>query len=127
MEHDDEVILIVQPDSRHLRAVRLLAADAGGRAGLDASQVDDLRIAVDELFQAILEHADERVVLRVVRLGRRVVIRASARARDRAEPPRLGNVAELIVDAVCDGYSLDRDGNKVSFMVTKRAHRMVSA
>ena len=127
MENDDEIILLVQPDAGHLRAVRLVAADAGGRAGLDASEVDDLRIAVDELFQVMLEHVDERVVLRVVRLGRRVVIRGSARARDRSEAPRLGNVAELIVDAVCDEYSLDRDDDKVSFMVTKRAQRMVSA
>ena len=127
MENDDEVILLVQPDSQHLRAVRLLAADAGGRAGLDVSEVDDLRIAVDELFQALLEHAEERIVLRVVRLGRRVVIRGSARTRQRGEAPQLGNVAELIVDAVCDGYSLERDDDKVSFMVTKRAQRMVPA
>lgn len=112
--------LVVPSRPCHLRAIRLVATEAGGRAGLDASELDDLRIAVDELCYALMEVSDERLLFRVVVGGRRVVARGPAQRRRGAPAPSLANVSELIVDAVSDHYALDETGDRVSFVVVKR-------
>lgn len=105
----------------------MVAADAGGRAGLDASEVDDLRIAVDELVQVLMGCTDDRILLRVSCLGSRVIIQGSTRGdNNRADDARLGIVSELIVDAVSDHYTLDQADGRISFVVSKRARHTVT-
>lgn len=127
MEDEDEVCLLVPPRSCHLRAVRLVAAEAGGRAGLDVSELDDLRIAVDELCYALMAASDRRLLLRVIVEQGRVIVRGSGFLRPGARPPALPTVSELIVDAVSDHYALDHDGDKLSFVVVKHGARTVNA
>ncbi len=119
VENDGEVYLVVAPDARHLRALRLVAADAGGRAGFDVSEVDDLRIAVDELCQAMMGATEHRIVVRIVVHGQNVVVRASARRRSTDPVPRLSNISELIVDAVSDEYRFEHSDSEISFLVSK--------
>ena len=122
MEDDkDEVCLLVPPRSEHLRAVRLVAAEAGGRAGFDSAALDDLRIAVDELCCTLMDATDQRLLLRLVVRDEHVIVRGSARKRRGAASPRLANVSELIVDAVTDHYALAVDGDQMSFVVMKHA------
>jgi anti-sigma regulatory factor (Ser/Thr protein kinase) len=127
--HEDhgEIYLVVPADARNLRALRLVAADAGGRAGLDASEVDDLRIAVDELCQTVMDATHHRLVVRIVVHGSQVIVRASARRRANDPAPRLSTISELIVDAVTEHYRLDHSDTEVSFVVTKTAGRMGAA
>lgn len=125
VEDDGEIFLVVPPDARNLRALRLVAADAAGRAGLDASEVDDLRIAVDELCQAMMDTTEHRLVVRILVHGPRVIVRGAARRRAFDPCPRLSTISELIVDAVTDQYSLEHSESEMSFMVTKTAGRMV--
>ena len=122
MDTDDEVYLLVPPEPRHLRSIRLVAADAGARAGLDSSQINDLKIAVDELCHAIMNETDDRILVRVVVHGRHILVWGSVPA-DHETPrvPRLHNAAELIVDAATDYYALDHKSGKLSFVVTKQA------
>ena len=127
MEDDDEVCLLVPPRSCHLRAVRLVAAEAGGRAGLDVSQLDDLRIAVDELCYTLMAVTDQRLLVRVVVDDGRVVVRGTSFLRPGTPAPSLPNVSELIVDAVTDHYAFDHDGDKLSFVVVKQGARTVTA
>jgi hypothetical protein len=127
VEDEDEVCLLVPPRSGHLRAVRLVAAEAGRRAGLDVSELDDLRIAVDELCYTLMGATDQRLLVRVVAHDGRVIVRGSAPRRSGAAAPRLPNVSELIVDAVSDHYAFDQDGDKMSFVVVKQAGRTVKA
>ena len=115
--------MVVAPDARHLRALRLVAADAGGRAGFDVSEVDDLRIAVDELSHAMMEATEYRMVIRVVVHGSSVVVRGSARRRSNDPAPRLSNISELIVDAVSDQYRFEHTESEISFVVSKTASR----
>lgn len=124
---DNEVCLLVPPRSCHIRAVRLVAAEAGGRAGLDVSELDDLRIAVDELCYTLMAATDQRLLVRVVVDDGRVVVRGSGLLRAGITPPALPNVSELIVDAVSDHYAFDHVGDKLSFVVVKRGGRTVSA
>lgn len=121
MERNDECFLVVPPDPRYLRSVRLVTADAGWRAGLSVSEIDDLRMAVGELTQALTEASRHRVAFRIVVDRGRVLVRASAR-RGRKDPvPRLTKVPALIVDAVTDCHELGHSPSEMWFVVAKTA------
>ena len=120
--------LDVPADVRCLRAVRLMAVDAGARAGLDCDEVDDLRLAVDELCFAVVRtvHAEvesgERVVVRF-RIGeRRVSVHGVARlGTDRVELG-LSRFAASILATVCDHFEyFDADSEVVRFALVKTA------
>jgi len=51
---DGRVTLVVPAEAEYLRLARLAAADAGSRAGFDYEEIDDLRIAVNELCHLLI-------------------------------------------------------------------------
>ncbi len=51
--------------SEHLRTLRLVSSSLAAGLGLDVDQLDDLRIAIDELCSMLIEHAPPGVVLRL--------------------------------------------------------------
>ncbi len=57
----EDVWLTVPPYSEYLRTVRLVAADAAVRAGLDYDEVEDFRIAVDELCHLLMSSTDHEI------------------------------------------------------------------
>src|SRR5262245_38272780 len=59
----DDLHLSVPAAPEFLRAVRMVAADAAARAGLDVDEVEDFRIAVDELTYAAMTATDHSVRL----------------------------------------------------------------
>jgi len=121
VENGDEVVLAVSPRSCHRRIIRLVVAEAGGRAGFDISELDDLCSAVDELSQALLDVTDQELRLRVGVHGRCVVVRGFGHRSPGAPGPRLPAAAELMVDAVSDRYSLDEVAAELSFVMVKQA------
>jgi hypothetical protein len=117
----DEVHLLVPPFSSHLRAVRLLAADAAMRAGLDVAETDDLRIAVDELCHALMTATDHRIHISIAAENNRVVARGSARSRgDGQHELKLPSISSTIVEAVADSHVLQSEDDKVMFVVVKQ-------
>src|SRR5207249_10267860 len=58
-----ELRLRVPPSVDHLRTVRLVAADAGERAGFDHDEICDLRIAVSELCDAVMRSTEAPIKL----------------------------------------------------------------
>jgi anti-sigma regulatory factor (Ser/Thr protein kinase) len=118
--HDGEVHLVVPPRSIYLRAVRLVAADAAGRAQLDCEETEDFRLAVDELCHAIMSATDHSVVVTVNVEDGAVVARGSARRRADAPPLKLNKLTERLLLALADTVSLDESADQVSFVVTKR-------
>lgn len=126
MEHDDEVYLVVSPRAQYLRTVRLVASDAGRRAGLSVSEIDDLRIAVDELAQSLMDVTDRRLVIRVIVNGSQVIVRGTARRRRSDPPPKLAGVPALIVDAVSDYHQLSHSNSEMWFLLSKTATAAVA-
>ena len=63
-EHPVEIRLIIPGSPDFLRLARLAAADAGSRAGLTFDEIEDLRIAVDELCHSVMraDGSDERIL-----------------------------------------------------------------
>ena len=59
MDHEPgRVELLLPPDSRYMRLARLMASGVASTCGLPLEEVEDFRIAVDELCAALIEVGD---------------------------------------------------------------------
>ena len=69
-EHNEERIeLVLPPDKRLVRVARLVASGVATTVGFDVEEVEDLRIAVDELCTALVEGGDGGALLLGFDLG----------------------------------------------------------
>ena len=95
-----------------LRLVRLAAADSGARADLSLEDVEDLKIAVDELTYALMGDeptGEATLTLRYTVSPGRVEIEGTGSPT--TEPLRLSDLSSNIVSAVVDEYDVtDADG-----------------
>ncbi len=104
-----------------LRLARLTAADAGARAGFSVEDVDNLRIAVDELaYPLASDGCAAEVTMRIRLTPGFVEISAERELGPHEEPPVLGDLARTILDAVIDSYELQRNGSRHGFRLVKR-------
>jgi serine/threonine-protein kinase RsbW len=101
-----EIRLEIPAAPEYLRLARLAVADVGARAGWSYEDIDDLRIAVDELCYAIGAGAEHgRLTLTYQVSGPSVEVRgAGADTTPLAAP---GELARAIIAAVVDEFDLD--------------------
>jgi hypothetical protein len=111
--------LVIPPYSAYLRAVRLLAADAAARSGLDCEETEDFRLAVDELCQAAMTATDHVVFISFESSPSGVVARGAARARE-GHAMQLPELSATIVTALSDHYEFEANGVDLGFVVTRR-------
>jgi serine/threonine-protein kinase RsbW len=114
--------LLVPVGGEHLRAARLVAADAGERAGFDCDATDDLRIAVDELCHSLMRLTDHPIVLAFWVDDGKVTIEGTAVPRS-AEVPRLPALAETILRGTTDFFELVEHDGAVQFLLVKTRER----
>jgi hypothetical protein len=125
-ESTDTVHLIVPPSSEYLRTARLVAADAAVRAGLDCEEIEDFRIAVDELCHLVMSGTDHFVELWVVSVDSRVIAHGHARNRPGAEPRTPGELSALILESTADYYDVETTDDEINFAVVKQARRVMA-
>lgn len=132
MEHDvldafdspgDRVHLVVPPSSTFLRTVRLVAADAAVRAGCDVGEVEDFRIAIDELSHLLMAATDHDVHITMTTFDGHVVGRGATPTRSRKASHELDEISAMIVAATADHFSIDARRDELVFEVVKRARR----
>ncbi len=116
----ESVQLTLPPYSEYLRTVRLVAADAAVRAGLDVDEVEDFRIAVDELCHLLMTNTDHLVTVGFGVRGACVLARGSARAREQVRVQELPPLPLAIVRSVADYFETSVDGEELTFSVMKR-------
>ena len=117
---DGRVSLTVPARPEYLRLVRLAAADTGARAELSIEEVDDLRIAVDELSYALIgdDPRDDLLTLRYVASPGVVEIEGSCATPD--APLEVSDLSKTIIAAVVDDHEIfDRDSTR-RFRLVKR-------
>ena len=119
----DDVHLVIPASSDFLRALRLVAADAGARAGLDVAEIEDFRIAVDELSHAVMTATDHHLHVTFRTDQGKVVARGSARSRGGGVPPSMTDLSTTIVAGVCDWFELTDVKSQIVFVVVKQARR----
>ena len=116
----DKVDLVVPPSSDFLRTIRLVAADTAVRAGCDLDEVEDFRIAIDELSHLLMTATDHTVHLTLAHVDGHVVGRGVARDRGGSVPIELDEVSSMIVSATTDGHRIERRDGSISFEVAKQ-------
>jgi serine/threonine-protein kinase RsbW len=119
-----EVRLIVPAAPEYLRLVRLTAAGLASRMGFTFDEVEDLRIAVDELCFLLLGHGDiEHDLSRVMELRYSAgpdSIGIEGHTELAGAPPEPSELSMQILGALVDEHEVDGQGSKVRFRLLKR-------
>lgn len=113
--------LRIPADRRLLRMARVTAAAMAADLPFTIQDVEDLRVAVDELSAALIEGCAPNQTLDLdfeVDDGDLLV---SGRVVGAGAPTRLHPVASDLLALVADGHQLDADGEDRVFSFTKRA------
>lgn len=122
-ERADGLIELVLPaDTRLVRVARLVASGVATTAGFDVDEVEDLRIAVDELCTALVEGGDGSPLLLGFDLGDgEVSVVGSTKSSGSAafEPDRLA-LSRQILAVVVDDHDLNADHGQISVRLRKR-------
>jgi hypothetical protein len=114
-----EIQLAIPGAPEFLRLARLAAADAGSRVGLSFDQLEDLRIAVDELGFTITGGEPDCTLTLVFHLDPSA-IRVEGTCPDQGGSFEPTELARTIVAAVVDEYELGVVDGQRRFVVTKR-------
>ena len=115
----EEVRLRIPPYSEYLRAVRLVAADAAVRGGLDCDEVEDFRIAVDELAHLLMRSTDHEIEFAFGVVGRSVVARGVAYRRHGTHLMQMDELSRKILDSVAQWVKTSEQGSEIGFSVMK--------
>jgi serine/threonine-protein kinase RsbW len=111
------VVVTMPADASFVRLARLAAADAGSRAGFTIEEIDDLRIAVDELCIQVMG-GPGTVSLSLATSPGLVEIEGSG-------PPASDNdfsdIARAIVAAVADEHSVSTEDGIRRFRLRKHS------
>ena len=117
----EDVWLTVPPFSEYLRTVRLVAADAAVRAGLDYDEVEDFRIAVDELCHLLMSSTDREIAVSFGVVGRCVLARGTTMRRPGSPLAPLNELSRTIIQSVADHHELTDSDDALGFAVMKEA------
>jgi hypothetical protein len=116
LQEGHDVHLLVPARAEHLRAIRLVAADTAGRAGLDYEQTDDLRIAIDELCHCLMRVVEGPLSLTFAGANGVVTIEGSAPLRAGCTSI-LGPLSQAILQSVTEFFEIIETPPDVQFML----------
>ena len=124
MPRQDEVRLTVPATPEYLRLARVTATGLASRLGFTYDQVEDLRLAIDELCFALIGSKGK---LGTVSLHYAVasdgleVVGTGEFEDDIADGPHLNDFSQQILRALVDEYGVARDDEgRPSFRLVKR-------
>lgn len=119
---DDVVTLKIPASTERVRLARTLVATLGDEAGFDFDEVEDLRIAVDELCFLLLDQQATGEIMLVGRTSRGQLVIEGSCSIDGDGSGSLGAIPELtgqILATVIDDYEVGADGGSARFRFTK--------
>jgi len=118
----DEVQLVMPADPEFLRLARVTAMGLASRLSFTIDEIDDLRIAIDELvFGLIGAHGRPgTVTMRYSLREAELEVRGTGNFDDGASAPGLTELSQLILDAVSDEHELRNDDVEPTFRLLKR-------
>jgi serine/threonine-protein kinase RsbW len=116
------IVLELPADTQHLRLARLVAAGVAAPAGLGVDDVDDLRIAVDELCATLIEAGTSGPLrLTFAFADGQVEVTGRVRAqRTLDHGDRRMVLSNEILSVVADEHELATEGDHLTFRLLKR-------
>jgi serine/threonine-protein kinase RsbW len=119
----EEVRLTMPATPQLLRVARLTAAGLAGRLGFSVDEIEDVKIAVDELCFALVGSKGRPGSLTLTyRLGNHALIIDGEGVFTSVvgESPAPSELSAQILAAVVDEHEFTRDGNTMRFRLVKR-------
>ena len=124
MATSDEVRLTVPARPEFLRLARVTAAGLASRLGFSFDEVEDLRLAIDELCYGMTgaEGRDGTVQVRYLLRADRLVVEGEAHISDFGDPDhsRLSELSEVILGALVDDHEFSDGADGPRFRLVKR-------
>ena len=109
----------IPADPAYVRIARLAAGDMGGRAGFSVDELDDVRLAVDEVCATLISAGGPVLELRMQAHDRALIIEGRlADARTVTAPSEL---SEMLLRALVDSCEFTSSDGGVSFEMSKLA------
>jgi serine/threonine-protein kinase RsbW len=121
-----DVRLVVPAAPEYLRLVRLTAAGLASRLGFTFDEVEDLRIAVDELCFHLLGEADDEIpsddprTMDLVYSAGADFITITGRTGLSGPVPEPSELSEQILDALVDEHEVTGDDGMITFRLKKQ-------
>lgn len=110
---DDHFEVIVPLRTRYASTVRMIAASLGAEAGFTVDEIDDVRLALDEVFSLLAErHVGDRVRTTFRLDGRQLI--ASFTLESGPVDVQPDELAANILRSVVDDYEFTADGVTLS-------------
>lgn len=118
----DEVQLVMPADPEFLRLARVTAMGLASRLQFTIDEIDDLRIAIDELVFGLIgtKGRPGQVTMRYALLETGLEVWGTGSFEDGVPTTGLTELSELILDAVADEHELTVDGDRPTFRLLKR-------
>ena len=125
MTTQDEVRLAVPATPEFLRLARVTASGLASRLGFTYDEVEDLRLAIDELCFVLIGSRGRvgRVDLRYAIVPGALEVEGLGTFEDDETDPMLASFSKQILAALVDEYAVYRDGDgRSGFRLLKRRH-----
>jgi serine/threonine-protein kinase RsbW len=120
----EEVRLTMPATPQLLRVARLTAAALASRLGFSFDEIEDVKIAVDELCFALVgskgRDGNLTIVYRLREKHLEISGEGSFAADGREQTPVLGELSAQILAAVVDEHDVSGDGDTMWFRLVKR-------
>lgn len=119
------VTLDIPASTEHVQLARLVASGIAGRLEFDLDEIEDLRIAVDELCVLLLEHG----AVDSLRLAYEVVdtttllVRGAAHVDGATGPLEISRLTAQILDTVADSHELGVDADGAVFFSLRKTRQ----
>lgn len=120
----DEVRLVMPADPEFLRLARVTAMGLASRLSFSFDEIEDLRIAIDELCFALMGNHGRPGTVELVYTVRDTELEVEGvGAFGGGSSPGLSELSELILDAVTDSREVALNGDEPRFRMTKQRGR----
>ncbi|HEX5614338.1 MAG TPA: hypothetical protein VFZ83_04225 [Acidimicrobiia bacterium] len=121
----DAVTLVIPASTEHVQLARLVASGIAGRLAFDLDEIEDLRIAVDELCVLLLEHgASESLSLAYEVVDEAtLLVRGTARVDAGTAPPEISLLTAQILSTVADAHDLGVDGDGTAYFTLRKTRQ----
>jgi serine/threonine-protein kinase RsbW len=121
MEDAGRIELSLPPNSRYMRLARLMASGVATTCGLPLEEVEDFRIAVDELCATLMEIGTGEPVRLAFLMGDDTLVvegRTASASDGSVDEDRL-SLSRQILDVVTDGHRLSQVDGQTAFTARK--------
>jgi hypothetical protein len=112
----------IPPDPAYVRIARLAAGDMGGRVGFSIDELDDVRLAVDEMCAVLIGTGASIVEVRLQAQERTLIV--EGRAPDARQEIAPSELSEMLLGALVDSCVFNVRGREATVEMQKLAREI---